>query len=410
MRIRLEQVFYGCGPSGYAVLGGSPGAKPFTARVEALCGAVGTPAADYGGEPFLMSVSEENHVLMICGRRGTPDSIGRGTLIFHALVGLRKDLDAANANAFKLFDQGAFADRMPDGEIDALQIEAKSVGADRRAARNGRDGSTNRPPDEFAVDAPLPCFIRTSRPAPDVVRSLIDNRANDLAWATYAFRSMPGFDIQVLPPRIPAPNGTNECDAEGNLLHGATPTSPSPRGAALCNNRGETIGMGKPSGGRPLPEKPRSTMLNYSFAANVVLALLCVVLLATRSHTPQMPKPSDSSELLVVTNEIEKIVEKRVEVSKTVEILREPSPAETNAIGQVAVDAFRKQLVAELATAIPEDKRIRNFDEEKKSIPYQNEWGAGSGFGSEALVFLGKLAAYVTFVNTNTNLQEKTQP
>lgn len=58
MRVRLEQVFYGRGDNGYAVLGVSPGGRPLARRVAALCGAVGTPGGNYGGEPFLLSVPD----------------------------------------------------------------------------------------------------------------------------------------------------------------------------------------------------------------------------------------------------------------------------------------------------------------------------------------------------------------
>ena len=113
MNLPLEQVFYGRGERGYAVLGASPGGLPFAARVEALCGAVGTPAGDYSGEPFLVSVPDEDGVIMMCGRSGAPDSMGRSTLFYHVLIGLRKDLAAAKVDAFTLFDQGAFVAQMP---------------------------------------------------------------------------------------------------------------------------------------------------------------------------------------------------------------------------------------------------------------------------------------------------------
>ena len=211
MKLTLEQLFYGRGERGYGVLGMSPGGAPFTARVEMLCGAVGTPGADYGGEPFLLSVPENDRVLMICGRRGAPDSMNRETLFFHALVAAKKDLAAAKADALSIFAQGAFAAKMPAGTVEPLRIDCKA----------GRDGSTSRPPDGRAVGASLPCFVRSPSPAPDVVRAFVGGRANELAWATFAFQPFDGFDVQVLPPRIAAPRSTNECDVDGKLVRAA---------------------------------------------------------------------------------------------------------------------------------------------------------------------------------------------
>ena len=146
MTITCEQLFYGRGERGYAILGASPGAGSFAARIVALCGSVGTPGGSYGGEPFLLSVPEGDRVLMVCGRRGAPDSMGRETLFFHALVVAKTDLVAAKADAFSLFAQRAFAAKMPGGAIGDFRIDFKP----------GRDGSTSRPPDGRAVGASLP--------------------------------------------------------------------------------------------------------------------------------------------------------------------------------------------------------------------------------------------------------------
>ena len=211
MTIRLEQLFYGRGECGYAILGTSPGGTQLAARVKQLCDSVGTPGVAYNGESFLLSVPEDDHVLMVCGRRGAPDSMGRETLFFHALAAAKKDFTAAKANALTLFDQGAFSGKMPDGNIDAIRIDCKP----------GRDDSTSRPPSEHAQLPLLPCFVRASRPCPDAVRHLVGDRANELSWATFVFQPLAGFDVQVLPPRAAAPHSANECDADGNLVHAA---------------------------------------------------------------------------------------------------------------------------------------------------------------------------------------------
>ena len=276
MTINLEQFFYGRGERGYGVLGASPDGAPFAARVEALCGAVGTPGADYGGEPFLLSVPEGDRVLMICGRRGAPDSMGRETLFFHALVAAKEDLVAAQADAFSLFAQGAFKAKMPAGTIEPLRIDCKP----------GRDGSTSRPPDGHAVDVSLPCFIRVPSPAPDIVRAFVGDRANDLAWATFAFQPMSGFDMQVLPPRIAAPHFANECDADGKLVRAAE-TSDSR--AAPARSARAPYHDGAPK--QPLYSSKPSTMLKISLFANLALVVVCAALFAAREPVPVPPEP-----------------------------------------------------------------------------------------------------------------------
>ena len=215
MKLLLEQLFYGRGERGYGLLASSPGASPLAARVAELCGAVGTPGTDYVGEPFLLSVPDGDRVLMLCGRRGAPDPMGRGTLFFHALAAAKKDLDAAGADAFSLFAQGAFEAKMPGGAVGALAVDSVPAGG----------GAPGRP---RAPGAPLPCFVRLPRPAPDVVRAIVGGRANGLAWATFSFQPLDGFDVQVLPPRASTPRSANECDAGGSLLRPAEPSAGRP--------------------------------------------------------------------------------------------------------------------------------------------------------------------------------------
>lgn len=381
MTITLEQIFYGRGSRGYAVLGTSPGAKPFAPRIEALCGAVGTPAADYGGEPFLLSVPDGDRVLLVCGRRGAPDSMERGTLFFHALVAEKTVLAAAKADAFSLFDQGAFADKMPTGEIKALRIDAKP----------GRDGSPSRPTGGHFVDASLPCVIRSDKPDPNLVRAVLAGRVNDCAWSTFAFQFLDGFTAQVLPACVAAPRTANEYDPTGKLLRpAATKQSAEPR-------RVDSDGVSSGRDGSPShppfgcvvdasPPPGNSPMLKLSLAANAVLAVLCAVLCTNRKP----PEP------VRVEVPVEKVVEKLVEVP--------PSQAVTNAIAKAAVEAERKRL----SDLFPSTDRILNFDIEKSNLPKSDDIEQYPDSYRSAREFLRKTKAYVDFVNTN--LTENTKP
>ncbi len=307
MNLSLEQVFYGRGERGYGVLGASPGGRPLAPRVEALCNAVGTPDADWDGEPFLLSVPEGGRVVMLCGRRGAPDSMGRGTLFFHALAAAKEDLAAAGADAFSLFEDGAFADRLAGGAVEPARIAFEPAG----------DGSAGRAPDGRAGDAAPPRFVRSPRPAPDAVRAIVGNRANDLSWATFAFRPLDGFDVQVLPPRAAAPLSADECGADGALLRAAgsgraAPSSPAGRGGA-----------------RP-PAKP-SAALAFSLLANLALLACCVALLVSRRGAPSGPaagQPAAAAD------------------AASGSVRSQPDPGREEEIRREAVEAYRADLLS----------------------------------------------------------------
>lgn len=354
MTITLEQIFYGRGSRGYAVLGTSPGAKPFAPRIEALCGAVGTPAADYGGEPFLLSVPDGDRVLLICGRRGAPDGMGRGTLFFHALVVEKTVLSAAKADAFSLFKQGAFADRMPTGEIKALRIDANP----------GSDGSPSRPTGGHFVDASLPCVIRSDKTAPNLVRAVLAGRVNDCAWSTFAFQFLDGFTAQVLPARVAAPRTANEYDPTGKLLRpAATKQSAEPRRDDSDGvSSGRDGSTRRPSGERVIDASPppgKSPMLKFSLAANVVLAVLCSALLVLRKTAPQ--PPSTPSSPLVVTNVVQKVVTNNVPA--------ELSDDDRNNLQDKAIADYRATLVA----ILPKETNLGSLHGFKSVASWQND-------------------------------------
>ena len=279
MMLKLEQVFFGRGSDGYGILGVSPGARPFSARVEALCGGVGTPDGTYGGEPFLLSQPIGDRTVLLCGRRGAPDSAGRETLFFHALVATKKDLLAAKADAFSLFDQGAFATKMPPGGTEPLQLDVKS----------GRDGSTSRPDGGRTENASLPCVIRSDKPAHDAVRAFVGARSLDLSWATFSFQALSGFDVQALPHRATIPARFTEYDDSGKLIRTTShhPVVAPSKSAPISHTSWE----------RPAEQHPnqvdsnRCAMLRISIAVNAMLAAVCILLLVSRKTDTEPPLP-----------------------------------------------------------------------------------------------------------------------
>lgn len=266
MTLKSEQVFYGRGECGYGIIGESPGATPFRKRVEALCGAIGTPDADYGGEPFLLSVPEVGHVFMVCGRRGEPDSMGRATLFFHALIAEKDALIAANADAFSLFEKGAFAGKIPDGEVVALTMRTEV----RKPAPSAHRGTTSSTCGSVRMQ---PTIFRAVSPAPNLVRPVIVGRANDIKWATFSFQPLNGFDVQVLPPRVLL-QATGE---QGTRM-------------PIVNRAQEKREKG--------PQAKHSAMFTASLVANAILAALCVCLYLQHGPCkPEVPHDADTSQV-----------------------------------------------------------------------------------------------------------------
>ena len=342
MTLCLEQVFYGCGKRGYAILGMSPMAQPFAVRVESLCGAVGSPSGNYGGEPFLLSMPEGDRVLMVCGQRGTPDSMGRATLFFHALIAEKASLIAAKADAFSLFGQGVFADRMPRGAIPSCAIDTMPI----------KDASSMFPPDGCAIGASLPCVIRSGTPVPELVRASVGERVNDLAWATFAFQPISGFDVQVLSPRVSAPRSFNEYDASGKLLRTAEVIRTSDRESTTSRPLStHSILQPRPpkAATPPSSSRKRSAMLRFSLGANAILFILCIALIAMRKtaqpfHVHISPSSPTTNDVRVVTN--------RVVMTNNIPVLTPPSAEELEGIKA----AVKKEVSWAFATNIPREQ------------------------------------------------------
>ena len=373
MKISFEQLFYGRGERGYGMLGVSPGGRAFATRVESLCGAVGTPGSDYGGEPFLISVPDGEYVIMLCGRRGAPDSMGRSTLFFQALVANKAEMARVKADAFSLFSQGAFADKMPTGDIGELSIDIKSDCVSAPISR---------------LDVLLPCVFRAEKPLQDSVRAALGDRANDLSWATFTFQSLPGFDVQVLPPRVQGSQVANEYDASGKLLRSAAPVN-APRVE-------ERLGCGRERGAlshysnvanESLPEKSNA-MLKFSIVANLVLVAVCAVLLVSRKS--MSGSPASQTEQIVVTNFVERVVEK--------EVMAKLSAAQKAEI----VASYRLCLAEEFQAknayvSIPDFEQqdlVQQVEKDYKQFPDAQKQ-------KNQKAFFDKLRGYVDFVNKN---------
>ena len=374
MNIAFEQIFYGRGERGYGILGASPGVRSLASRVESLCGAVGTPRGDYGGEPFLLSVPDGDRVVMACGRRGVADAMGRSTLFFHVLVASKAEMANAKTDAFSLFFQGVFADRVPTGGIGVLSVDVKADCAATRLPRMG---------------ASLPCVFRSEKPLQDAVCAAVGERANELSWATFSFQALSGFDVQVLPPRVQGLFAANEYDASGKLVYRAAAANVT----RATEERWDGGREYKPKpharysdvANVPPPEKSNA-MLKFSIVANLVLVAMCGVLFVSRKPTSDLP--ASHAEQIVVTNIVETVVEKPV--------VTQLSDEQKATIERAAVERF----ISELRARFPRGEEIRDFDERVVELPKYEDICNDLKFERQK-AFLDKVKVYVDFVNKN---------
>ena len=235
-------------------------------------------------------------------------------------------------DAFSLFQKGTFANRMPGGPVEAIVLDVKPGGDSCAPAGEGKG-------------VPFPAFLHSNEPAPEVVRSILDNHANGRTWATFAFRAMAGFDLQVLPFHVPAPMGAKECDASGRLLQSdgkpQDNAMPKSRDGGIADSR--TFPPPVPSRPSPQPRPQSSAMSKLSFAANVALAILCAFLFVSRKQTGKQPVPSPGEAASAAR--VEELVQAKTDVARL-------SAANAELSGRIAeVEARNRELALEIDRA-----------------------------------------------------------
>lgn len=260
-RVFLEQVFFGRGPQGYAILGATPGGISFRGAVESLCESIGAPFAVFSFQPFLIAKPFRESVVMVRASRGERDSTGRDTVFFHALIGNAEELAAAHLDAFVLDERGAFVDRLPR-HFERMEFSAEAASP---------EGSRPR----FKIDCPA--AIVSSRPENDLIRSLLGSDTLARAWSTFAFRAVPGLDLYALDVRAACPDDVACYNVDGRLV-----SEPALDGSC----RGEALDGGAVDSGR------RRIVLKISLAINVLLILAGVLLLSTGSPSASVANPA----------------------------------------------------------------------------------------------------------------------
>ena len=176
----VEQIFYGRGPDGYAILGSSVPSCGLTDQVLELCQSVGTPGFERedDNQPFLLQKVCGANVLMVCGRNGDIDPLGRKTLFFHAVVVPATYAKEQKISAADLYRAGVFSPKCLDGKLSGLVIDG--------VAGEQSSGSSPR----FMFPAVFSCRRANNL----ALVSLLRGHLVGTNWVTMCWRVMAGFE------------------------------------------------------------------------------------------------------------------------------------------------------------------------------------------------------------------------
>ena len=248
---QLGQIFYGCAPDGYGVLGASPAGRPFIGAVAALCRAVGSPDRPGDVRPFLLSKREGAATLMIRSCRGPADPIGRATIFFHALAADTASLRTAGLDAFLLAKAGVFAESCPSREPSDIPFPNTKQHQVAHAEGRGID---------------MPATISAERPLDELVRQELGAKSLDLNWATFTFNPLPDFDLCVLSSYSPRKGTGIQYAFDDAGLHRLSPET-----AQRKPENGGTLPAGRPF------KQSSSLPLFLSLAINVALVFALLI-------------------------------------------------------------------------------------------------------------------------------------
>lgn len=210
--MNVEQIFYGRGADGYAILGSSVPSCGLTDQVLELCQSVGTPGFERedDNQPFLLQKVCGVNVLMVCGRNGEPDSLGRKTLFFHAVVVPRAYAKEQSLSAADLYRADVFSTKCRDGKLSALVIDHVKGASDSHSCG-------------FKFPAVFSCR-RVNNLA---LVKLLDGKLIGTNWATMCWKALPGFDWFGLDSSCHFSGVSAEYavyDGDGKLLRGSGET------------------------------------------------------------------------------------------------------------------------------------------------------------------------------------------
>ena len=133
----FDQVFYGRGPQGYAVLGDSGCPFEVVSHTESLCQLHGTPDARSvtSLKPFLFQHFSCGRVYLGCGMLGRKDDLGRSTLFYHVFVGDADEVRRAGLSTRDLFRHGLFVDSQIEQKLEKVDVDVRAWRIEQSVAR-----------------------------------------------------------------------------------------------------------------------------------------------------------------------------------------------------------------------------------------------------------------------------------
>lgn len=252
--MKLEQIFYGRGDHGYAILGASFPEGAIAARFKALCGKIGTPAFEREEDdcPFLLQERFGEVVLMVCGRTGSNDPLGRRTLFFHGLVAETRVAQEAGVTALTLWRAGCFTESVPPAPLSAVTFAPPSVASE-------------------GPQAPLqvPAVIRCRRGENLKALEHVSPAALAGDWASFSWNPLENYLYYGLDASrgiVAIPSACHVYDPAGTLLR-------APEGAAPPPADEKKAAEPHP----PVPEPPEEVPVRRSLLAQLALMLVTVV-------------------------------------------------------------------------------------------------------------------------------------
>lgn len=178
--MKVAQIFYGRGKSGYAVLGVSTSASGCEVAVQELCQSVGTPGYERKDDdkPFLLQKTVGRNVIMVCGRNGELDSVGRRTMFFHALIVSHAYALEKQISAYDLYCAGVFSGTCLSGSLEDAELP-------------GIASATSAPATGLAV----PSVVKCRRAENLKLIDMFQGRLVGHDWATISWSPLGDFDF-----------------------------------------------------------------------------------------------------------------------------------------------------------------------------------------------------------------------
>lgn len=382
--MKLEQVFYGRDIGGYDIQGSSIPSGRLTGLAVSLCQSVGTPgfsSSTDDASPFLIQWCVDDFVLMACGQAGEPDSMGRGTLLFHVFFASLSDVKSSNVTAATLYEDGLFSGDCRKGDLQPVEYNPNAV---------------------TVPDSPckleLPAVVLCKWADNMKLLALMGSSIVGTSWTTISWNQMKSFtayglsdtyEVQTLPTDI------NIYDVDGRLLRRVEKQikySPTTENIDSVNKKRETM--------------HRASLLP-------VIGAVCLLIGTVAGYffgrTCQNKKGEDAqgsfaSEVeMRVRNELEKEYElKYRDMERSARETSSRLKAEIKTL-EMRFESNKKQMVGVANPVFNEECRIENFSKRMMETVPQYKLAmiteAGHPRHKDGRMLFKSLREYVNFVN-----------